>query len=240
WAYARRVHQAAGGHNPWIDLYGLMSLSKLRFFNRPMLELVERHLPYDDLALPLERMRAWHPLNRALYFGARVLLPGLLMQAKGDRVAMANSVETRYPFLDEEVFAFCARLHPRWKLRGLRDKYLLRVVAERWLPRAVARRPKVMFRAPFDSFHAEHLPPFVDQLLSDESLRKAGYFGPASVRHGRQAFRGMRAGSPQRLSVEMGLVGVVATQLWHHLFIDTSLADLPAAAPAAGPVLQAT
>jgi asparagine synthase (glutamine-hydrolysing) len=37
----------------------------------------------------------------------------------------------------------------------------------------------------------------------------------------------MRAGSLPRLSVEMGLVAVVATQLWHHLFIDGSLSDLP-------------
>jgi asparagine synthase (glutamine-hydrolysing) len=37
----------------------------------------------------------------------------------------------------------------------------------------------------------------------------------------------MRAGSLPRLSVEMGLVAVVATQLWHHLFIDGALSDLP-------------
>jgi asparagine synthase (glutamine-hydrolysing) len=37
----------------------------------------------------------------------------------------------------------------------------------------------------------------------------------------------MRAGSLPRTMVELGLVGVVATQLWHHLFIDPTLADLP-------------
>ena len=40
------------------------------------------------------------------------MLPGLLLNAKGDRVAMNSSVETRYPFLDEEVFAFLAQLAP--------------------------------------------------------------------------------------------------------------------------------
>lgn len=50
-------------------------------------------------------------------------LPGLLLSSGGDRVAMHSSVETRYPFLDEDLVAFLARLAPRWKLRGFRDKY---------------------------------------------------------------------------------------------------------------------
>ena len=90
--------------------------------------------PWADLEINLERARRWHPLNRGLWVGARVTLAGHLLQAKGDRVAMHSSVEVRYPFLDEEVFDFPAKLHPRWKLRGFRDKHLLRLLAERWLP----------------------------------------------------------------------------------------------------------
>ena len=73
-------------------------------------------------------------------------------------------------------------------------------------------------------------PRFVDELLSDESLEKTGYFEPQAVRHWGQAYRTMRAGSPQRITLEMGLVGVVATQLWHHTFLDGSLANLPSLA----------
>jgi asparagine synthase (glutamine-hydrolysing) len=219
--------QAVGGPNPWLDIYGLVSLSKLRFFSRDLLATLADHCPYHDLQLNLDRARRWHPLNRGLYVGARVHLPGLLLNAKGDRVAMHSSVETRYPFLDEEVFAFLAQLPPRMKLRGFGDKHILRLLAERWLPRSIAWRRKAMFRAPFDSFYSEQPPAFVDQLLSEASLRKTGYFEPRAVAHWRQAFKTMRAGSKQRISVEMGLVGVVSTQLWHHTFIDGSLADLP-------------
>jgi asparagine synthase (glutamine-hydrolysing) len=230
WATIARSEEAVGGPNPWLDFCGPVSLSKLRFFSPKMHDVMAEHVPYSDLGLNRERMRRWHPFNRGLYLGARLLLPGLLLNAKGDRVAMNASVETRYPFLDEEVFAFLAKLHPRWKLRGLKEKYLLRLLAERWLPASVARRRKAMFRAPLDSFHADRLPPFVDELLSDASLRKTGYFDPAAVRYWRAAFRHLRHGSVARMSVEMGLVGVVSTQLWHHTYIDGSLADLPAAA----------
>lgn len=221
------LEDSVGGPNAWIDSYGLLGLAKLRFYAEPLREVMEKTRPWAELGMNLERAKHWHPLNRGLWVGARVTLAGHLLQAKGDRVAMHSSVEVRYPFLDEDVFDFAARLHPRWKLRGLRDKHLLRLVAERWLPQDVARRHKVIFRAPLDSFHLDPEPPFIKELLSEESLRRTGYFDVAAVRHWRKAFREMRVGSLPRLSVEMGLAAVVATQLWHHTFIDGSLSSLP-------------
>ncbi len=230
WDLIRRAQRAVGGHNGWLDLYGVMSTSKLRFFSPWLLEGMEERSPYEELGFNPERMKRWHPLNRELAVGARIQLAGLLLNAKGDRVAMNSSVETRYPFLDEAVFDYLAKVPPRWKLRGLRDKALLRVVAERWLPRSIARRRKAMFRAPFNSFQLEHGPAFVGQLLSPESLRRTGYFQPEAVEHWRTTFPKLRRGMPVRTSIEMGLVGILATQLWHHTFIDGSLADLPSLA----------
>ncbi len=235
WDAARRSEQAIGGPNAWLDIYGLFSTSKLRFFSKEMWAQLGDHLPYDDLKLNLDRARRWHPFNRSLYLGARVMLPGLLLASKGDRVAMNSSVETRYPFLDEDVFAYLAGLDPRWKMRGLRDKYILRLMADRWVAKSVAWRRKAMFRAPLDGFHttpraACGLAPagtsFVDQLLSPASLARTGYFDIQAVINWRNAFKEMRAGSNQRTMIEMGLAGVTATQLWHHTFIDGSLADI--------------
>jgi asparagine synthase (glutamine-hydrolysing) len=231
WSNTRRIREAVAGDNPWLDLYGLVSLAKWRFYSPQMRESLGDYLPYTDLGLNLEKMRRWHPLNRGLCLAGRVHLPGLLLNGKGDRVAMHSSVETRYPFLDEEVFSYLAKLHPRWKLHWLTDKYVLRKLAERWLPRQIAWRSKAMFRAPFDSFHSDQRPAYVDQLLSEECLRKTGYFDAQAVTHWRQAYRGLRDGSPQRTSIEMGLVAVLSTQLWHHTYIDGSLADLASMSP---------
>ena len=226
-SWRREVENAVGGPNAWIDAYGMLAISKLRFYSDSMHDAIGQTNPWTELDFPLERARRWAPLHRGVWIAARVLLAGHLLQAKGDRVAMHSSVEVRYPFLDEDVFDFLAKLHPRWRLRGFKDKHLLRLLAERWVPKSVARRHKVIFRAPLDSFHMEPEPPFVAQLLSEESLRKTGYFDPAAVARWRVDFRKMRAGSLPRLSVEMGLMAVAGTQLWHHLFIDHSLADIP-------------
>lgn len=158
------------------------------------------------------------------------MLPGHQLACKGDRIAMHSSVETRYAFLDEELLQYTATLHPRWKLRGLRkDKYIERKVAERWLPREVAWRRKKMFRAPMESFH---LPPgggqdsWIEEVLSRESMHKAGYFDFDAVAAARARVGGMRRGLA-RTGLEMGLSAVTATQLWHHLYISGDLCRLP-------------
>ncbi|MFO0876199.1 MAG: asparagine synthase (glutamine-hydrolyzing) [Gemmataceae bacterium] len=235
----KRVQSMVGGHNGWLDIYGLMSLSKLRFFSPHLREEVLHRIPYEEMGLETEKLKKWHPLHRELALSARIHLTGLLLNAKGDRVAMHSSVETRYPFLDEDLFQFLSRLPAEYKLRGLQDKYLLRMVAARWLPKEIAWRRKAMFRAPFDSFHLDVAPPFVDQLLSEESLQRTGYFDAQAVAHWRRAFRELRAGSLKRTSIEMGLVAVLSTQLWHHTFLDGSLADLPTLADSFQPAAVA-
>jgi asparagine synthase (glutamine-hydrolysing) len=227
----RLIHEAqehAGGHNGWLDLYGIMSLSKLRFYHPDLKAQLVHRSPYADLGLNSAKMRRWHPFHRGILIGARIMLAGHLLASKGDRVAMRESVELRPPFLDEDLVAYTNRLHPRWKLRRFTDKYLLRKMAEKWIPHAIARRPKKMFRAPLDSFHltGPDRPAWIDQVLSPESLRKTGYFDPAAVEKYRTAVPRMRR-TLRRTGIEMGLAAVTATQLWHHLFVSGDLAELP-------------
>jgi asparagine synthase (glutamine-hydrolysing) len=226
-AAVRRTQELVGGHNGWLDLYGLVSLNKLRFFTGEMREMLGVSA-FEDLELT-PNLHRWHPFNRQMYLGARIMLPGHLLASKGDRVAMHSSVETRYAFLDDDVLAFLSRIHPRWKLRGLlKDKYIERKVAERWLPADVAWRRKHMFRAPLDSFNTQSAgrrDAWIDQVLSRESLVRAGYFEPEAVETARLRLGKMRRGLA-RTSLELGLTAVTATQLWHHLYLGGGLAEI--------------
>src|SRR5205823_4480252 len=91
---------------------------------------------------------SWHPLSQAQYLEAAYLLPGYILSSQGDRVAMAHGVEGRFPFLDHRVAELAARIPSRLRLNGLTEKYLLRKSAGRFLPPAIARRPKQPYRAP--------------------------------------------------------------------------------------------
>ena len=139
---------------------------------------------------------------------------------------MNSSVETRYPFLDDEVYRFLARCIRAGIARHSRTSTFFGLLGERYLPRKVAWRPKGMFRAPLDSFFEHQVPAFADQLFSEESLRKTGYFNIQAVQFWRDKVRNGQLKRTEKSSIELGLMAVVSTQLWHHLFIDGSLADL--------------
>ena len=155
------------------SLYEMISLVKPTLYSAEMKERLADHDPYSDLDLTTDRIKRWHPLNQSLYAGYKIMLPGMLLHSKGDRIAMNASVETRYPYLDEDVIAFCAGIAPEYKLRGMTEKWILRQVAARILPKKIANRPKTMFRASMaGTFLGSHRPSWVDQLLSPESLKQ--------------------------------------------------------------------
>ncbi len=210
------------------DMYELLAQSRSTLFSQGLWDRLGEHSPYDDLDIAAgDRMKRWSPLNQSLYVGYKVMLAGLLMISKGDRIAMHNSIEARYPFLDDDVISFCAGIAPEYKLRGYTEKWLLRQVAARTLPKRIASRPKTMFRASLSgTFLGPHRPAWVDQLLSPESLRKAGYFDPEAVARERAAQVRWPRVTARRFVFDLGLTSVVATQLWHHLFCGGGLCDL--------------
>jgi asparagine synthase (glutamine-hydrolysing) len=230
-AKLKRIDGMMGRAHAQTLLYHLVAQSRDRYFSAAMKDRLGDYVAYEDVPIDVERTRRWAPLNQSLYYGYKVHLPGLLLNHKGDRVAMANSVETRYPFLDENLIALVSKLHPRWKLRGLtRDKYLLRQAAARLLPKEAAFRKKGMFRAPLAESFFINPPKYVRQLMSPEALARTGYFDPQAVL---KDYNAIGAGNADQINVflKMGLTGVLSTQLWHHLYMGGGLCELPEHAP---------
>lgn len=189
-------------------------------------------LPQND------RMKRWHPLNQSLYAASRVMLPGMLLSAKGDRALRNGSTEGRFPFLDERVVDFCCSIDPSLKLRRWTDKRVLRAAAKRVLPKPIANRPKTMFRADFSgTFLGDDRPAWVDQLLSPESLRATGLFDAKGVERARKIQKKRSKLSFQRFVLDMGLTGVISTQLWHHIYCGGGLADVPEWSPPQTPAI---
>jgi asparagine synthase (glutamine-hydrolysing) len=208
-----------------------MAQSREHLYTPELWQRLNGYSAYDDIAAP-EGMKRWHPLNQSLYMSYQIMMPGLLMAAKGDRSTRFSATEGRYPFLDEDVVAFCAGIAPHYKLRRWTDKYLLRRVAARVLPPPIAKRTKTMFRANLGrAFVAADRPRWVDQLLSPEALKTTGFFDPQTVEWARQLQVRRPLASLQRFSFDMGLMGVISTQLWYHTYCGGGLCELPAWTP---------
>ena len=76
-------------------------------------------------ALPADFAR-WHPLSQAQYLETALPAAGLHPVVAGRPRGMAHAVEGRFPFLDHRVVEFAARIPPKLKIRGLREKHILR------------------------------------------------------------------------------------------------------------------
>lgn len=161
----------------------------------------------------------WDALSQAQYLESTIFLPQYLLSSQGDRVAMAHSVEGRFPFLDYRVVEFCAALPPMLRLNGLVEKYLLRRIARKWLPDEIWRRRKRPYRAPIHRSFVRadgSTPDYVEELLSPASLKAAGFFNPEAVQ---QLLTKLKSGKRAGETDDMALAGIISSQLVWRLFV---------------------
>jgi asparagine synthase (glutamine-hydrolysing) len=128
-----------------------------------------------------ERLRGRHPLHQRSYLDFKLRLADHLLSDHGDRMAMANSVEARYPFLDIDFVRVAAEIPPRLKLNGFQEKYILKRMAEPLLPAGIVRREKFGFHAPGTPYLLQHQVEWVKDLLSPARVARSGFFDPATV-----------------------------------------------------------
>jgi asparagine synthase (glutamine-hydrolysing) len=161
----------------------------------------------------------WHPLCRAQYLEIVLFMSGYLLSSQGDRMMMGHSVEGRFPFLDHRVIEFAAAVPPKYKIRALNEKYLLKKTYDHLLPPSVIEREKQPYRAPIGpcfigGSDKRHAAP-----LSRDSIRNYPYFDPESVEALINKFK-RAEGRAVSARDDMALVGVVSLQLLHRHFID--------------------
>jgi asparagine synthase (glutamine-hydrolysing) len=170
-----------------------------------------------EQALPAEFYR-WSHFNQAEYLEAKYLLPGYILSSQSDRMAMAHSVEGRFPFLDYRVAAFAAKLPARMKMKVLNQKYLLKRAFAGRIPDSITRRPKQPYRAPDGkSFFGPDSPNYAEELLSSRSVEQQGIFDPRAVATLTNKFKSGKASS---VKDNMAMVGILSTELLMEQFIN--------------------
>ena len=191
-----------GGRSPLSAAYFLESADELKsplashalrmrstrrataFLSTEKRETLQASQPEQDVirGLPSSFSR-WAPLERAQYLEAHTLMSGYLLSAQGDRMAMGASIEARFPFLDHRIIDFANRLPPRFKLRGMKEKHILKEAFARDLPPSILARSKQPYRAPdcASFFENGQLREEAAELLSPSRLADSGWFDPQAV-----------------------------------------------------------
>ncbi|MCB0806747.1 MAG: asparagine synthase (glutamine-hydrolyzing) [Bacteroidales bacterium] len=156
-------------------------------------------------------------LAKAQHLEFSVFMSNYLLSSQGDRMAMGNSVEGRYPFLDHRVIEFAANLPENHKLIGLNEKFILKKMAGKTIPSSILNRSKQAYRAPVSGgLLGSNAPDFVHEMLSEANLHNAGFFDSAKVN---KLIQKMENGKMISEIDQMALSGILSTQLLHYLFI---------------------
>src|SRR5689334_14855096 len=179
----------------------------------------ESYKEFDCLNHPLinkERLHGRHPVHQRSYLDFKLRLSDHLISDHGDRMALANSVEGRYPFLDIDLVEFSTRLPPDLKLHNCIEKYILKRVAEDLLPPEIVKREKFGFHAPGSAYLLQHGIEWINDMVSHDRIKRQGYFNPDVIDRLRAEYT--QSGFKLNLPFEDDLLIIVLT---FGIFLDT-------------------
>lgn len=169
--------------------------------------------PYSALRGKIEMAAHQDPINRVLVAETLTLLPGNNL-VKPDRMAMANSLEVRSPFLDYRMAELAFRIPGRMKLAGGRTKAIYKDAVRDLLGDELTDRRKQMFTVPVGDWFRQALAGYCREILLD----------------GRLASRGIVNAEVLTTMVESHISGLtnytrqlralISLEIWFRLFID--------------------
>ncbi len=120
-----------------------------------------------------------HPLDVAQYTWIKTMLECQILNWGGDRVDMANSMESRPAFLDHHVAETAKMIPPEYRINGETEKWVLREAMRSILPEILYKREKFAFMAP--PSHTEEkkkkaVQKLIDTYMNEQEIRKVGVF----------------------------------------------------------------
>lgn len=158
--------------------------------------------------------KEYNPLNQMLYLEMTSFLVDHNFNYT-DKMGMAVGVEIRVPFLDNDLVDFSYTIPPELKLKNNVTKYILKKVAERYLPKEVIYRSKAGFGAPVRKWITTDLQPMIEERLSHERLEKRGIFDSKKV------WELIEANKAGKIDVSYSIWSLLAIESWLTEFVDT-------------------
>jgi asparagine synthase (glutamine-hydrolysing) len=194
--------------------------SKIKNYFTP--DLLNGHASYNPQGDLYDRLpgdfNTWSPLAKSQFLEINLFMSGYLLSSQGDRMAMANSVEGRYPFLDHRIIEFCSALPENFKLKGLNEKYLLKKLMAHKIPKSIVKRSKQAYRAPISHmFSGSESSDKTHEILSESKIKRSGLFDSTRVEALKKKYT-----KGQNLSEvdDMALIGIISSQFLHDQFIE--------------------
>ncbi len=159
-------------------------------------------------------------LSKSQYLEITSFLSNYLLSSQGDRVAMAHSVEIRFPYLDHRLIDFMAKIPSKFKIFGMNEKFLLKKSYRDTLPKNIVNRSKHPYRAPIkQSLLDEKNSKNFEKYCSTEAIKNAGIFDEIKTE---KLFKKLSRFENSNEWDNMALTGVFSTQVIYDKFVQPS------------------
>lgn len=169
--------------------------------------------PWRALSRQIRHADHQDPINRVLFAETTTLLPGNNL-VKPDRMAMANSLEVRSPFLDYRMAEFAFLMPGDLKLADGETKAILKGAVRDLLGDALTWRKKQMFTVPVGDWFRQVLAPYCREILLDGRLGARGLVSEPAVAAMLEAHIAGEANYTRQLRA------LISLEIWFRLFID--------------------
>ena len=194
-AWARRAIRAASSILPTSYSKLSMDFVSKRFTQGAELDVPESHIYWRHALSPDEQSRIWsgtpcrptssifaeyyrgldcaEGLDRVSLMDLRYYFVDDLM-VKNDRMIMAHSVETRFPYMEKDLVEYMARIPARLRMRGFQGRRIQRLAMEGLLPREISRRQNMGLELPYSVWFLKEFRAFAEETFSRENVERAG------------------------------------------------------------------
>lgn len=198
------INETMLGYFDWIDTETLEGL----FLEK---NTKDKHLYFKEIikSIPEEKSN----LNKMLFWEMNTFLVSHNLNYT-DKLSMATGVEVRVPYLDVALVNFSTSIPPELKLKGKETKYLLKKVAERYLPHDVIYRPKTGFGGPVREWILKDMDVIINDYLSEETIAKRGIFNYNKVQ---QLLSDNKKGT---IDASYPIWSLLAIESWMRQFVD--------------------
>jgi asparagine synthase (glutamine-hydrolysing) len=144
-------------------------------FNLDIANRIDKERTSDVIRAAFESSKNGGSLARALRADLQVYLVDDILTLT-DRLSMWHSLELRVPFLDHRLVELMQVVPTSMKIRGTTQKYLLKKLAEKWLPHEMIYHKKQGFEAPMGHWLRGPLLDYFDSVVNVNTARDIGYF----------------------------------------------------------------
>jgi asparagine synthase (glutamine-hydrolysing) len=176
--------------------------------------LAGRENPLKTYKEYFSRYQTENLLDKIMYLDQKILLPDCYLE-KVDKASMAFGLETRSPILNHRLVEFANSVPSKYKVKGIKTKYILKEAMKDVLPRQILEKKKHGLSVPTNAWFRGKLKNYLFEIVFDKKTRARGYFNFSYIEKLYKNYQNKN----QPLDSQLWLI--LNFELWHRQFIDS-------------------